>query len=81
MEEIVIGGIYKHYRRGGEYEVIGFARHSETLEELVVYKPLYDSPEFPEGTLWVRPREMFLEDVEVDGEMVKRFQYQERKTS
>lgn len=62
-------GKYKHYK-GKEYQVLGVARHSETLEELVVYKALYQK----EGeNLWVRPVKMFLEEVVVDGVKVKRF--------
>ena len=61
-------GLYRHYK-GGEYEVIGVARHSETLEELVLYKALYDN-----GSLWVRPLEMFLENVIVDGVEKPRFE-------
>jgi hypothetical protein len=64
-------GKYKHYK-GKQYEVIGIARHSETLEELVVYKALYQ----PESeNIWVRPLKMFLEDVEIDGKKMKRFEY------
>jgi len=64
-------GNYKHYK-GKLYEVIGTARHSETLEELVVYKALYQ----PEGeNLWVRPLKMFTEDVEVDGKKTPRFEF------
>ena len=63
-------GLYKHYK-GKIYEVIGIARHSETLEELVVYKATYQ----PEGkNLWVRPLAMFNETVSVDGVEVKRFE-------
>ena len=62
-------GKYRHYKRK-EYEVISVARHSETLEEMVVYRALYGSHD-----LWVRPLEMFLEEVEVDGKKVPRFQY------
>ncbi len=62
-------GKYKHYK-GNFYEVIGIARHSETLEEMVVYKALY----LPEGqNLWVRPASMFSEMVTVDGLSVPRF--------
>jgi hypothetical protein len=60
-------GRYRHYK-GGDYEVIGVARHSETLEPLVVYRPLYG-----DGGLWVRPHAMFFGDVEVDGHRVPRF--------
>lgn len=64
-------GKYRHYK-GKEYEVIGIARHSETLEELVVYKALYQ----PEGeNLWVRPHHMFIEDVVVGGKKMPRFEY------
>lgn len=68
-------GIYRHYK-GKQYEVIGIAHHSETLEELVVYKALYESPDYGYGAIWVRPRAMFEEDVMVDGVQQKRFQLQ-----
>lgn len=61
-------GRYRHYK-GGEYEVVGVARHSETLEPLVVYRPLYG-----EGALWVRPHAMFFGEVVVDGVARPRFQ-------
>ena len=74
-------GKYKHYK-GKEYEVIGIARHSETLEELVVYKALYqkDLPsvnlqQTKGENLWVRPLKMFIEDVEIEGKKMKRFEY------
>jgi hypothetical protein len=68
-------GIWKHYK-GKEYKVIGVAKHSETLEELVVYQALYC-----ERQLWVRPLKMFLEKVEVEGKKVPRFKFitQKRK--
>jgi hypothetical protein len=61
-------GRYRHYK-GKEYEVVGTARHSETEEEFVVYRALYGS-----GGLWVRPRAMFEEMVQLDGKDVPRFQ-------
>lgn len=62
-------GLYKHYK-GKIYEVTGIAKHSETLEEMVVYKATYQK----EGeNLWIRPLKMFLENVVVDGKIVKRF--------
>jgi hypothetical protein len=61
-------GRYRHYK-GSEYTVLGVARHSETLEELVVYRQ-----EYGERGLWVRPAAMFAETVEVDGKSVPRFQ-------
>lgn len=60
-------GKYKHYK-GKEYDVIGVARHRETLEELVVYRALYGN-----HALWVRPLKMFLEEVEVNGKKTPRF--------
>ena len=63
-------GLYKHYK-GNIYEVIGVARHSETLEELVVYKATYQN----EGkNLWVRPKAMFMETIVIDGVEKKRFE-------
>ncbi|MFA5086806.1 MAG: DUF1653 domain-containing protein [Candidatus Paceibacterota bacterium] len=62
-------GKYKHYK-GNEYEVIGVAKHTETLEEFVVYRALYGDRD-----LWVRPLEMFTEEVEFEGRLVPRFEY------
>ena len=62
-------GIYQHYK-GKYYEVLHLARHSETEEWMVVYKTLYD-----EEGIWVRPYEMFVEDVNVKGKTVKRFTF------
>ena len=60
-------GRYRHYK-GNEYEVIGIAKHSESLEPMVVYRPLYG-----EGGLWVRPAAMFAENVVIDGKTQPRF--------
>lgn len=65
-------GKYKHYK-GKEYEVLGTAYHTETLEELVVYKSLYDASDYPKDTLWVRPLKMFCEQVEHNGVLLPRF--------
>ena len=62
-------GRYRHFK-GREYEVIGVAKHSETLEEMVVYRQLYG-----EHGLWVRPASMWEETVERDGKTYKRFTY------
>lgn len=67
-------GRYRHYK-GHEYEVIGVGRHSETLEEFVVYRALYKSPEFESGQLWLRPKTMFMDTVIVDGIERPRFEY------
>ena len=61
-------GVYRHYK-GNQYEVIGFAKHSETLEDMVIYRALYGE----RGT-WVRPLLMWNELIEVDGKTVKRFE-------
>jgi len=66
-------GVYKHYK-GNLYLVIGLAKNSETLEDLVVYIPLY-TPEEVLSRMWVRPLEMFLSDTEWEGKTVKRFTY------
>ncbi|MBQ1278827.1 MAG: DUF1653 domain-containing protein [Clostridia bacterium] len=68
MENIKLGK-YRHFK-GNLYEVIGVARHSETLEEMVVYRALYG-----EGGLWVRPAEMFCDTVSRDGKEFKRFEF------
>jgi hypothetical protein len=62
-------GCYRHYK-GNDYQVIGIARHSETEEELVVYRKLYG-----DGSLWVRSLAMFVESVSVDGLSVPRFEW------
>lgn len=61
-------GKYRHYK-GNYYEVIGVVRHSESLEELVLYKQLYG-----EGALWVRPLLMFTETVTIEGQTKPRFE-------
>jgi hypothetical protein len=66
LQEIPIGH-YRHYK-GGQYEVIGTARHSETLEPMTVYRALYG-----EHGLWVRPAAIFSEQVLIDGVMQPRF--------
>jgi hypothetical protein len=67
-------GKYRHYK-GTEYDVLGVARHTETKEELVVYRARYDSEEFGPRALWVRPLSMFLDTVTVDGKKIPRFEY------
>jgi cyclomaltodextrinase len=64
-------GKYRHFK-GGEYEVVVVAKHSETLEEFVVYKKLYG-----DGGFWIRPLKMFEETVERDGYLGPRFRFVE----
>ena len=60
-------GRYRHYK-GKDYEVLGVARHSESLEPMVLYRPLYNN-----SGLWVRPFKMFMEQVELNGQLQPRF--------
>lgn len=64
-------GIWRHFK-GNRYQVIGVAKHSETLEDMVVYRALYG-----EGGLWVRPASMWLENVERDGKTYQRFVFEQ----
>ena len=68
MNKIKLGK-YRHFK-GGEYEVIGIAKHSETQEEMVVYRALYGK-----GEIWVRPAPMWNETIERNGETFSRFTY------
>ena len=68
VSNVIKLGRYKHYK-GNEYEVIGVAKHSETLEELVIYKTL------DVEQIWARPLKMFTEEVEVEGKKIPRFEY------
>jgi len=62
-------GIYRHYK-GNLYQVLELGRYSETVEWMVIYRTLYG-----DGSTWVRPYDMFIEKVDVNGEVVKRFEY------
>lgn len=74
MEEIKLGK-YRHFK-GKMYEVLGVAKHSETLEELVVYgEAVPPAGEAGKNGLWARPKKMFLEEVEVEGKKVPRFEF------
>lgn len=68
MNEIKLGK-YRHFK-GNEYEVIGIANHSETLQKMVVYRALYGEKE-----IWVRPAEMWNEEITRDGKTFKRFEF------
>lgn len=65
-------GKYQHAKTGNFYQVLGVAKHSETLEELVVYECLYNNSQ---SKIWVRPLTMFLEKVEINGQKVPRFKF------
>lgn len=69
MDSKIKAGRYRHFK-GSEYEVLYIAKHSETLEDMVVYKALYG-----EGGIWVRPAKMWDETVLRDGKTFKRFEY------
>ncbi len=69
MTTTIRSGRYRHYK-GKEYSVLGEARHSETDEELVVYRPVYG-----DRGLWVRPKRMFLETIDLDGQQQPRFRF------
>lgn len=67
--DVIKPGIYRHYKNK-EYEVIDCAKHTETEEEFVVYRNLYG-----QQRLWIRPKSMFIEYVEINGKKIPRFQY------
>ena len=68
-ESVVVGGIYEHYK-GVLYKIIGLARHSESLEEMVVYQALYGN-----NDIWVRPLGMFLEHTTFEDRLLPRFRF------
>ncbi len=72
-EKKLIGRKFRHFK-GNRYRLEGFAKDSETTEEMVIYRQLYG-----EGSLWVRPAKMFFETIERDGKMIKRFELLEEK--
>jgi hypothetical protein len=74
---VLIGSKYQHYKTEKLYQVIGIALHSETYEEMVIYKALYHCDKFGENQLWARPKKMFLEQLTYQGHVVPRFSYVE----
>ena len=68
-QELKLGGVYRHYK-GKDYKVYGLARHSETLEEMVYYECLYENDL---GKMWVRPKDLFLSTIVIDGKEQPRF--------
>jgi len=71
MNEIKPGQIWKNNKRGGTYKIIAIAKHSETLEDMVIYEALYDNPM---AKIWARPLSMWQEIVEINGEKKPRFE-------
>jgi hypothetical protein len=69
MQTLIRLGRYRHFK-GGDYEVIDIARHSETEAWMVIYRPLYG-----ERALWVRPLELFVDDKLLEGRRVPRFEF------
>jgi hypothetical protein len=72
VAQVPVGVIFEHYK-GQKYKIIEIGRHSETLQLQVVYQSLYDSAEFGDHAIWIRPLEMFLEMVVIDGQEIPRF--------
>ena len=70
MTDVPSPGLYRHYKRGDPYAVIDLVFHSETQEAMVLYRA-----EYGDRQLWVRPLDMFIESVDVDGKPVPRFEY------
>jgi hypothetical protein len=68
-------GKYEHYKNKKHYELIGIARHSETHEEMVIYKALYTCEQFGHHQVWVRPKKMFFENIIHNGATIPRFKY------
>jgi hypothetical protein len=68
-------GKYRHYKTQKLYEIMGIVLHSETKEEMVIYKALYYSEQFGNHQIWVRPKKMFFENVNHNGDSVPRFKY------
>ncbi|NCN52487.1 DUF1653 domain-containing protein [Candidatus Parcubacteria bacterium] len=73
MKELKAGQRYRHFRTQNTYIILGIGHHTETVEKLVIYQGEYEDPKFGVHPIWARPYEMFIEDVEVEGEPVERF--------
>jgi hypothetical protein len=68
--QVLPGQIYKHYKKGTSYKVVALGKHSETLEDMVVYEALYENDL---SKIWIRPLTMFTEPVTFEGKQVPRF--------
>ncbi len=73
MQEVKLGK-YKHFK-GNFYEVIAIGKHSETLEEMVVYKALHKEEDEEDYKIWIRPKSLFLLNVIINGNEIPRFKY------
>ena len=77
QDQVKIGGIYRNWKTGNLYKVIGLGKHSETLEDLVFYEALYDNPK---SKLWARPLALFIDEkILPDGTKKPRFKLVEEK--
>ncbi|TAF35718.1 MAG: DUF1653 domain-containing protein [Cytophagales bacterium] len=76
MSQAIKKGRYQHFK-GQLYEVLDTAKHSETLELMVIYRPLYQTTDLPCETLWVRPLAMFCEMIDHNGQKLQRFTHLE----
>lgn len=72
VSKVPEGAIFEHYK-GKKYKIITTGRHSETLELCVIYQALYNTPDFGDHSVWIRPLGMFLETVIIDGEEKPKF--------
>lgn len=70
MENVQVGGLYEHSKSGKKYKVLALGKHSETLEEMVVYEAQYDNPK---SKVWIRPLALWNEEVEINGQKLPRF--------
>lgn len=70
--KVPVGAIFEHYK-GKKYKILGTGRHSETLGLCVIYQALYNTSDFGDHSVWIRPLEMFLETVLIDGKEKPRF--------
>ncbi len=73
MNEVKIGK-YQHYK-GNFYQIIALGKLEATQEEMVIYKPLYESDALGEASYWIRPKDQFLEEVTKDDQTMPRFRY------
>jgi hypothetical protein len=74
----ILYGKYQHYKNHKFYEVVGIARHSETQEEMIIYRALHHCEKYGLNQIWVRPKRMFFEYVEYDGKSLPRFKWVEK---